>query len=86
MDETFKVGEIGILQKLLGWPGRYNGEDAEIVGGLEMRLVQFLSGSFGFCPTYLILFQGLPVGVRPENLRKKYPPVVESIQELESVA
>lgn len=84
-DETFKVGEIGILQNLSDWPGKYNGEEAEVVAGLEKRFVQYLHGSFGLAETYIISFGGLNVAIKPSNLRKKRPPSeVDSIlRELE---
>lgn len=85
-DGTFKVGEIGILQNLSGWPGIYNGEEAEIVGNLQERPVRYVNGGFGVSETYLISFQGQEVGVRPSNLRKKRPPAKEmaSPRELEA--
>jgi len=76
-DGTFKVGEIGILQNLIGWPGRYNGEEALIIGGLEQRPLRYLSGKIGFADCYLISVDGQDVAVHPVNLRKKRPPHLE---------
>lgn len=79
--ETFKIGEIGILQNLTGWPGRYNGEEAEITGTLDKRFVQYMTGRFGVDDVYLISFDGKEVAVKPSNLRKKRPPQIEEEKE-----
>lgn len=79
--ETFKIGEIGILQNLTGWPGRYNGEEAEITGTLDKRFVQFMNGGYGVADVYIIAFDGKEVAVKPSNLRKKRPPQSEEQKE-----
>lgn len=86
-DETFKVGEIGILQNLEGAVEHFNGQEVEVVGGLEQRHVISLDGAKKYWVTYVISYGGYHVAVRPSNLRKKRPTIEEKAlpRELEAV-
>lgn len=75
-DGTFKVGEIGILQNLVGVAALFNGEEVEVVRGLDQRNVYTLDGHKEFWVTYVISYRGSAVAVRPSNLKKKRPPMI----------
>lgn len=86
-DETFKVGEVGILQGLKGYAQVFNGQEAEVIGGLEQRHVLTMQGTQEFAVSYMISYREIPVAIRPSNLKKKRPPRIEhaELRELSAV-
>ena len=76
MDEVFKEGEIGILQNLPGPAAFFNGEEVEVVGGLDQRHVLTMNGNIKLLVSYIIAYRGLKVAVRPSNLRRPRKPII----------
>ena len=70
---VFHVGEIAVLQNIVGVMSYVNGKEVEVISGLGMRRVRDLDGNTGFKVTYGVDYQGLRVAVRDSQLRKKKP-------------
>jgi hypothetical protein len=76
MSESFKVGEVAILQNIIGNP-EYNGMEVTIIEGVGRRLMTNISQTrFYFLYSYVIDMKllGVNVAVPPHCLRKKKPP------------
>ena len=74
MTDTFQVGEIAILQNCFRHP-QDNGDECEIVALPLPRRWTNLNGKWIRPGNYLISHQGRYWQVRPDQLRKKPPPV-----------
>lgn len=76
MADPFRVGEIAELCNLPSDAARYNGYEVVIVELAKHRTWRGENGEKLSGIAYVILFDANPfVACRPENLRKKSPPI-----------
>ena len=75
MNETFKVGEVAIIQNIPSEKGYLNGTECVIISGIETHVVTDIDGVTGFATGYVAIdVDGPGVLYYPENLRKKSLP------------
>lgn len=75
---AFKVGEIAIMQNLVGFAASWNGAEVEIIEDIQRRIHPVM------CPegvmAYKVAFRDMPPAFALEHqLRKKQPPKEEDI-------
>lgn len=68
---TFKVGEIALLRNLPAPFDGMNGDECEIIAGLDKRIVKDIHGSFDLIDCYGISCRGVRGAVQVMNLKKK---------------
>lgn len=76
MNGPFKIGQICIWQNVASPYAHFNGQECEIIGSLEPRLIHRHTGAFDTLNAYKILFNGNVMAAGPEQLRPKRPPTV----------
>lgn len=84
--EPFKMGEVVIAQNFENFP-EYNGQECTVIGELEPRIEidNDMKPTYGIW-TYLVQFaDGMRLGPRPHQLRRREEPKVED-SELREVA
>lgn len=70
-NKTFKIGEIALFQNLPIPFNLFNGDECEIVGALQLCLVEDIFGKHGLEYVYRVLHRGYTVAVKQESLKKK---------------
>lgn len=70
-NETFKVGEIAILQNLPVPFTVFHGQECEIIAALALTDIVDIFGVHDTAVVYQISHRGLIVAVRPNSLKKR---------------
>ena len=84
--KPFQRGDIAILQNLPLFFRHLNGEECEVLSGLQEFRVVDIFGTISDIPCYKILHRNREIGVLPEHLRhRKEPETTVSEHELDTI-